>query len=77
MSWYIQKIGKRDAVLKEITLDDNLPSAIRNAIISVLQAEPTAPSGVRVEGAGHTYTGANSSYSSIARLEVQPFQFVE
>jgi hypothetical protein len=76
VSWYIKKIGKRESVRNEISADENLPPAIKDAIASVLQDEHGAPSGVRIEGHGHTYIGPGSANSSI-KLEVEPFQFTE
>jgi hypothetical protein len=77
MSWMIKKVGKRKGVFAEIKNDANLPSEIKAACLSVLGDEPDAPSGVRVEGYGHTYQGKGSSFSSIGKLEVEPIQLTE
>lgn len=72
MSWMIKQIGERAAVKRAIASDTHLPSEIAAAVLSVLGDEPDAPSGVRVEGYGHTYQGPGSSFSSIGKLEVEP-----
>lgn len=77
MSWMIKKIGKRSSVFIEIKNDMNLPFEIKAACLSVLNEEPDAPNGVRVDGYGHTYQGKGSSFSSIGKLEVEPIQLFE
>jgi hypothetical protein len=77
MSWYIQKIGKRASVRSEIEKDTNLPDPVKACIVSVLQDEKGAQTGVKVEGSGHTYTGEGSANSSITNLTVAPFPLVE
>lgn len=77
MSWHVKLIGTRNRVMRTVLAEPNLPPKVKDVILSLLQPEDNAPNGVRVEGFGHTHEGANSHYSNIGKLEVEPFVLLD
>ncbi len=76
MSWSIKLIGCRCAVREHVEAETTLPAGVKAAILESLQPEDGAPNGVRVEGAGHVYTGPESWRSGIGYLVVEAMELV-
>ena len=81
MSWNIKLIGTRANVKAALLADTNLPGALKDAIVLVIdagennaaaKADAYYPDGVRLETCGHY--GADHTYSSISKLEVEPIR---
>jgi len=78
MSWSINSIGKRPAVVAAVNANTTMPETLKSAIVAILvepgngnaYANPPAPhDSARVQGHGHSGGG----YGSIGKLEVELF----
>lgn len=80
MSWSIKLIGKRENVKAQVLQCTSLPDPLKHGIVGLIDAGKNSPhrgsqsnyqDGVRVETYGHY--GLDDSWSSIGKLEVEPF----